>query len=31
MLLMMLIYLTISLMISTVMNMYNKSVQLKAR
>jgi general L-amino acid transport system permease protein len=31
MLLMMLIYLTISLMISAVMNMYNKSVQLKAR
>jgi ABC-type amino acid transport system permease subunit len=27
----MLIYLSISLMISTVMNMYNKSVQLKAR
>lgn len=31
MLLMMLIYLTISLTISTLMNMYNKSVQLKAR
>jgi general L-amino acid transport system permease protein len=31
MLLMMLIYLTISLIISAVMNMYNKSVQLKAR
>ena len=31
MLLMMLIYLTISLAISTVMNIYNKSVQLKAR
>lgn len=31
MLLMMLIYLSISLMISAVMNMYNKSVQLKAR
>ncbi|WP_374398156.1 amino acid ABC transporter permease [Tabrizicola sp.] len=31
MLLMMLIYLTISLAISTVMNLYNKSVQLKAR
>ncbi|KAF0116321.1 MAG: proteinral L-amino acid transport system permease protein [Rhodobacteraceae bacterium] len=31
MLLMMLIYLTISLTISAVMNMYNKSVQLKAR
>ena len=31
MLLMMLIYLSISLAISTVMNMYNKSVQLKAR
>ena len=31
MLLMMLIYLTISLSISTVMNLYNKSVQLKAR
>ncbi len=31
MLLMMLIYLTISLSISTVMNMYNNSVQLKAR
>lgn len=31
MLLMMLIYLTISLMISTVMNIYNRSVQLKAR
>jgi general L-amino acid transport system permease protein len=29
--LMMLIYLTISLTISTVMNMYNNSVQLKAR
>ncbi len=31
MLLMMLIYLSISLIISAVMNMYNKSVQLKAR
>jgi general L-amino acid transport system permease protein len=31
MLLMMLIYLTISLIISTVMNIYNQSVQLKAR
>ena len=31
MLLMMLIYLTISLIISSVMNVYNKSVQLKAR
>jgi general L-amino acid transport system permease protein len=31
MLLMMLIYLSISLMISTLMNIYNKSVQLKAR
>lgn len=31
MLLMMLIYLTISLTISTLMNIYNKSVQLKAR
>lgn len=31
MLLMMLIYLTISLIISVVMNIYNKSVQLKAR
>ncbi len=31
MLLMMLIYLTISLIISTLMNVYNKSVQLKAR
>ncbi|MFN6925494.1 MAG: amino acid ABC transporter permease [Tabrizicola sp.] len=31
MLLMMLIYLSISLMISAVMNIYNKSVQLKAR
>ncbi|MCU0828557.1 MAG: ABC transporter permease subunit [Tabrizicola sp.] len=31
MLLMMLIYLTISLIISTLMNLYNKSVQLKAR
>ena len=31
MLLMMLIYLTISLSISTVMNMYNRSVQLKVR
>jgi general L-amino acid transport system permease protein len=31
MLLMMLIYLTISLTISTLMNMYNRSVQLKAR
>ena len=31
MLLMMLIYLSISLMISALMNMYNKSVQLKAR
>jgi general L-amino acid transport system permease protein len=31
MLLMMLIYLTISLLISSVMNFYNKSVQLKAR
>ncbi|RZA30268.1 MAG: ABC transporter permease subunit [Proteobacteria bacterium] len=31
MLLMMLIYLSISLTISTLMNMYNKSVQLKAR
>lgn len=31
MLLMMLIYLSISLIISTVMNMYNNSVQLKAR
>jgi ABC-type amino acid transport system permease subunit len=31
MLLMMLIYLSISLTISTGMNMYNKSVQLKAR
>lgn len=31
MLLMMLIYLTISLAISTLMNLYNKSVQLKAR
>ncbi len=31
MLLMMLIYLTLSLIISVVMNMYNKSVQLKAR
>ena len=30
-LLMMLIYLSISLIISAVMNMYNKSVQLKAR
>ena len=31
MLLMMLIYLTISVAISTVMNMYNNSVQLKVR
>ena len=31
MLLMMLIYLTISLTISTLMNIYNKSVQLKVR
>ena len=31
MLLMMLIYLTISLTISALMNMYNRSVQLKAR
>jgi general L-amino acid transport system permease protein len=31
MLLMMLIYLSISLIISAVMNMYNNSVQLKAR
>jgi general L-amino acid transport system permease protein len=31
MLLMMLIYLTISLMISSVMNIYNSSVKLKER
>ena len=31
MLLMMLIYLTLSLMISTVMNIYNRSVKLKER
>ena len=31
MLLMMLIYLTLSLIISSVMNLYNKSVQLKVR